>query len=656
MSGIVGIWHMDGRPVERALLADMSAMQAHRGPDGEGVWIQGPVGFACQLLRITPEASTETQPLVHASGAALVFDGRLDNREEVLAALPASAGVTAGSPDPALVLAVYETLGHGFAERLAGDFALALFDPARRHLLLARDAIGIRPLYYYRTRDLFLFASEIKALLAHPQVPARPNDDIIADLLLNRARNTEGMTCFDGVSSLPPAHLAILTPGGFITRRYWDFDPARRTRLRSFPEYAEAFRHHFKLAVGRRLRSAYPVAISVSGGVDSSSIFCLAETLRRSAPGHHPPILGISYISPEGSPSDEAGFLLDIERAYGVAIERIPMRPPGLPDRSREALWHVESPFLDELWNTTRAFHRAAHHSGARVLLTGHWGDQVLFGQAYLIDMLYRLAWGQVRAHLKEFGRWFTDADPRYWRRQLWLDLIRHHVPDPLLAVLRRIRRNRVPPWFTARLRERARRVPRTPNGVRGPFATAHARSLYREVRSRYYVQCMEWENKVGGMHGLEMAFPFLDRDLVAFLMGIPGEMRTWKGVPKALLREAMRGMLPSPIVERRSKADFTDLVNEGVERGYPLLVDCLPSDGMAVRRDYLRGDVLTAELVRLKEEIGRDPGCETAWDLTEILGLELWLQVFFGKNGRRREDSRSPAGGPAATPAGGTR
>src|SRR6266849_6700258 len=268
MSGIVGMWNLDGRPVEHAVLTALSAPMAHRGPDGEGRWVQGPVGLACQLFRVTPESATETQPLVGSSGAVLVFDGRLDNREDLLASLKTSQGVRPDSPDPALVLGAYEAFGDRFPERLNGDFALGLFDHRRRQLLLARDAMGVRPLYYCRTRETFLFASEIKALLAHPLVSRRPDDDQLAEFLLGGpARDNQGFTFFRGVSSVLPGYFVIATPQEFAARRYWDFDATRRTRLGSFQEYAAGFRYHFEQAVRRRLRSAHAVALGVSGGL-----------------------------------------------------------------------------------------------------------------------------------------------------------------------------------------------------------------------------------------------------------------------------------------------------------------------------------------------------------------------------------------------------
>jgi asparagine synthase (glutamine-hydrolysing) len=632
MSGIVGIWNLDGRPAEPEVLARMSATLAHRGPDGEERSIEGPVGLACQLFRVTPESAEEKQPLVGSSGAVLVFDGRLDNREELLATLRDSRPVSASSPDPVLVLATYEAFGDRFPERLVGDFALGLFDPSRQQLLLARDSIGIRPLYYCRIRDTFLFASEIKALLAHPDVSSRPNDDYLAQYLLGRHQDTGGMTFFEGVESLLPAHTAICTPRGFVIRRYWDFDASQPIRLRSFREYADAFRHHFERAVRRRLRSAHPVAVSVSGGLDSSSIFCLAETLRRRSPQHHPPLVGISYTFPAGSSCDEATFLGEIERQYGVTICRVPSGPGGVTNGSKEVVWHVEAPLLDETWTTMQAFLAQVCRLGARVVLTGHWADQMLFDQAYLVDRVRDQAWREIAAHLREFGRWFTDVDPRYFRHRFLLDFVKYSLPGPLVSLLRSLRREPDRPWYSRRLRRRARRYawgkPPFPNGA----LTAHARALYEQATSSRHVLCMEWNNKVAAMYGIETAFPFLDRDLLSHLMAIPGEVLTWNGVPKGLLRAAMGDVLPKAIARRDWKADFTNVVNGAVARDYPQLAAWFRSDTKAARMGYVDRGALTAALEGIEEKL-RGQSCEAAWCLSDLLGLELWLQIFFGEH-----------------------
>jgi asparagine synthase (glutamine-hydrolysing) len=151
----------------------------------------------------------------------------------------------------------------------------------------------------------------------------------------------------------------------------------------------------------------------------------------------------------------------------------------------------------------------------------------------------------------------------------------------------------------------------------------------------------MEWNNKLASMHGLEIAFPFLDRDMISFLIGIPGEVQTWKGIPKTILREAMRGVLPETVAARRWKADYTRLANQGMSLDYTHVLQCFQSDGLGVRSGYLRGDVLREELDRLRGQI-QGSTCEITWSLAELLGLELWLRAFFGERSGEKGGSET--------------
>jgi asparagine synthase (glutamine-hydrolysing) len=631
MSGIVGIINLDGQPVDKELLARVSAPLAHRGVDGEGHWLAGPVGLACQLSRVTPEAAHEIQPVSHASGTLLVVDGRIDNREDLLAQLSGRPEISAAAPDPVLILAAYDAWGEKFAERLNGDFALGLYDPRWRQLLLARDAIGIRPLYYCHVRDTFLFASEIKAILAHPLVTARPDDHMLAHFLLGGLGcDHQEFTCFAGIYSVPPGHQAVVTPAGITVRQYWDFDPSHEVRFQSFGEYAEAFAHLFKQAVGRRLRSAFPVTVSVSGGLDSSAIFCQAETLKRESTHLVPQILGISEYYADGSPADETMFIREIEQTYGLIITKLQRKSENPDQTPRKAVWHLEVPSVKG-WDSIDCLARHAHNVGSRVLLTGHWGDQVLFGFGYLIDWLGRFRWREVREHLKEIPRWFTDASPKAYHSQFLREFLRVHVPHQLTPLLRRIRDQVAPQVATRRIytkefQELAYHGFGAGNGRGGP--NAHARLLYQEIRSRDRVFSMESNNKLSTKEGLEFSFPFLDRDLVEFMMAIPGEIQAWQGVPKILLRQGLRDILPRAIRERRWKADFTHIINECF---FLKFIDILKKleDGQASQRGYFDGQAMHRELVHLQKGILSDD-CLTTWSLQNLIGLELWLQNFF--------------------------
>jgi asparagine synthase (glutamine-hydrolysing) len=508
---------------------------------------------------------------------------------------------------------------------------------------LARDAIGVRPLYYYYGPKQFLFASEIKVLLAHPQVTTSPNNDYLSNFLFLHLSGdgTEGETFFEGIHSLPPAFMASVTSEGLSKRQYWDFDVTRRIRFKSFNEYAEGFYFYFEQAVRRRLRSLSPVAVSVSGGLDSSAIFCLAETIKQQDPASHPNILGFSYIFDDGTPQDEKSFLLDIENDYSVSIRRLRMSPQGINEGRREEVWHGESPFLNSLRNVTEPLHKNVPKSGVRILLSGAMGDQMLFDQAYLLDLFNHLAWYKVWAHLRESEKWNVDVDPKWFRRLFFRNLFKSYVPQNILPFLRKIKRNLNRYQANLRVYKRAFRELSyqytCKNFTKTRFATTHAKSLYNEIKSRYKIFLWEWANKIASIYGFEYAYPFMDQDLVAYLMAIPGEVQTWNGVPKGILREAMRGVLPTRILERRWKADFTDLSNDRVARDFPSIAQSLQSGGLAAGLGYVDGKILNSELKRLRDRI-RGPDCLVSWSLYDLLGLEIWLRVFFGETITEKE------------------
>lgn len=625
MSGIVAIWNFDGKPVEPEVIARMRRSLVHRGRDSEGDWVAGSVALGCQLSRTTPESADEQQPLVGEHGDALVFDGRIDNRADFFSNLPDGTAVHRGSADSEYVLAGYRRWGERLPENLLGDFALALFDSRRHRLLLARDALGVRPLYYCRRGDTFLVASEIKALLAHPEVDARPNDDALADFLFDHVHDLDA-TFFDGILSLPPSHAALISREGVRTWRYWDFDPTVRLRLDSFEEYAERFKDLLRESTHRRMRCAHPVAVSISGGLDSSSILSLAAELAEEHEVSAP--IGVAYMPPDGSDADERGFLDDIEAFTGVPINRLPM-VQGVLDSHERGLWHLEVPWLDGQWNTTLDFNGWLRQAGVRVMLTGNWADELLFPQAYLVDLARSLRWREVVGHLREFGAWMTDADNTYFRRRFWMDMVKFHLPAALLPLAHRVRARRGTPWFSRELRRRGyRRAWRLRRDVLTK-GTAHFQSLYAEARSAHHAMCLEWNDKVSAIHGLEITYPFLDRDVVSFLLSIPGDVITRGGVPKALLRESMSGRLPDSIRLRRWKANFLGTINEGLVGDYGRIVDGLDGCRAAAGLGYLDRDALIPSLEDIRTGL-RSDNDESAASLLDLLALEGWLRVFF--------------------------
>jgi asparagine synthase (glutamine-hydrolysing) len=570
----------------------------------------------------------DDRPAAAAPSVRVAFDGRLDNRDDLIDACRERRRISTASSDAELAAAGYDVFGLDFARHLLGDFAVAVIDARARRVVLARDAMGIRPLYYRRTPTSLVFASDIKTLLADPDFEARPNNQLLAELLLRRThrRPSDGSTLFAGVSQVPPAHVAIFTATDERIHRYWDFDRCATTGCQSFDEYADAFRHHFQRAVKRRIRSANPVAVAVSGGLDSSAIFCTATVRAETS------IVGLTYTTRDGGPSDESAYVAEVERACGRTIRYVDTPAEGLLFQSAEMVHAAEAPMLNGQWFRGDRLMRAVTASGATTLLTGHWADQMLFDQAYLVDLLRTGRWGTIHTHLNEYLRWFPDAQGNEFRTQFGSDVLEHACPPWVRGCVRAVKSvwNQPAPWddwyCDSLLREARPDVFPHDEG-----ATALASALYREVRSQYHHLCREWSAKVATHYGVEAAFPFLDRDLVEFLIGVPATVLVRGGVPKALFRESLRGTMPEAILRRRTKGDFTEGVNHVTRRDFAAVARMLGPDSLAVQLGYVDADKLKKGLAAAGAALERSTTSVISWRVTSIAALEIWLRQFIG-------------------------
>jgi asparagine synthase (glutamine-hydrolysing) len=362
------------------------------------------------------------------------------------------------------------------------------------------------------------------------------------------------------------------------------------------------------------------VAVAVGGGVDSSAIFCQAAALvrRESLPVS---LHGIAMTFAAGTPADEQAFLDDLERASGTPLTRIPVSHLDFLTDAGAVVRELEIP--SQVPQTQHEIFECARRSGCRVILNGYFGDQMLFDRGYLVDLARRGRWLKIRHDLREFAAWMTDEDPGIFEEEFWSRLRRALPPRWLFRFAKRCAEHwrapaRYSPMFTPSFRERARARASARSATSVRFASEHATQYYRHATAGHYVRNVRLESGIGLMHGVDVRYPFRDRDLVAFLMAIPGDIVNWQGVPKGLMRRALTGVLPDAIRDRRWKADFTELNRAAVESDRAAFARLVPRNALAVRAGWVDGEVL--------EQSGR-----IDWQLQDPVGLELWMREFFG-------------------------
>ena len=288
MSVIAGMVHLDGAPAGRDAVERIAARLGSRAPDGCSIMCTGSASVLYGRLDVTPGAERDTQPLADPRTALLiVFDGRIDNRSDVIDALELDAG--AHTSDAALVLQAHIVWGEGATERLLGDFAYAIWDDSRRRLVCARDTSGIRPLFYRQGDGWIAWASAIDLLAAciDPMPPA--NEGMAAEYLTGLVTDKRE-TLFSNIYRVPPAHQLIASGGATRTRRYWTPATGRDIRYVRDEDYAEHLTALLRTAVTSRLRTARPAGVMLSGGVDSSSVAGLATEVWRAGGAAAPTI------------------------------------------------------------------------------------------------------------------------------------------------------------------------------------------------------------------------------------------------------------------------------------------------------------------------------------------------------------------------------
>lgn len=630
MSAIAGIVHADGRPVPEAALARMAAAAPPRGRDGTTLWNKGPVGLIRTAHATTPEAVGEVQPQVGAeSDVALLFDGRLDNRAELLALL-GWQGERGRAPDPAIALALFERLGDGFVRRLVGDFAIAVWQPRDRRLLLLRSPYGWRPLLWTFDGTTFGFATDPRSLVLGLGLNRRLNEATIGEFLATRFVSQDE-TFWQGVQRVPVGS-AVALEGGQVRGWYWHDEPFEDLSRLSAAEHVEQFRALFDQALVATTRNAGPIAAQLSGGLDSSSVVCRATELHRAGLIDRQ-INAVSARFP-GEPQDESDYSRAVETHLGIAASVVGARAFDLDAARTWCADTYQLPLRPNALDTLPNSCDVIEAQGGRVMLTGEGGDDWLDGsQAHWPDLLLRGRWA---AAYRDARRRWPDRPAYVAARRLF-----YHGGMPLLS--RRYRAQlthphlsyepAVPAWlrpdWVERIGLRERWAADRPPVALPSFAQRSRFAVFTVARRH-----VNFENILtyAESRGIEMRHPLHDLRLARFYMGAAGTVMRADGERKYILREAMRGTLPEKVRQRRDKAYFV----AHLARTVSALFDRRPPEEMTTVR---LGWLDAGELRRMVEPHRAWAAAGATGPLPQeslspvwcALATDIWLENAFG-------------------------
>ena len=624
MSAIAGVFHLDGRPCEPSSLDALATLLRHRAQDGTTTWSDGPAGLVHGRFITTPESADEHQPVVDAgSRAAITFDGRLDNRTELLRQLGVDAVDHSGIGDAELVLRLYRALGVECVARLLGDFAFSLWDGALNRLLCARDHLGLKPFCYRVAPDRFAWASEAGALARYDGRVPPPNEGMIAEHLAGMITSTRD-TVFQDIFRLPPAHLLTADNNGIQLRCYWAPDLGKEIRYSDPDEYVDELRDLVRLAVAARLRVRGVAGISLSGGIDSAAVTGVAAELCRERAVPATSVEAFSLLIPGAA--DESAFWSQVVDRWGLGSASVPIAPLPSGQLAAEARFHLDLP-NSPLAALTDRLRVCMRERGARVALTGSGADDWLGPSSGAYAHLLRR--GRLGALAHRLRRDAADEWFMGWQAAgvatLW-----PLVPPPMQWAVRRVlRRGRPPAWvepaFAARvgLRERvARRTVDVPRDCLERYDT------WYESMSGWSVYLNEAIERSSGRAGVEMWHPFMDRRMVDFGLALPPEQRWRDGRAKHLLRRAMAPYLPTNVASRTTSPDATHLLFEGLE---PEGGRALFQDMTVGRRGWVREAVLLARFDRAATlyRAGDRRYARMAVTLWGVAAIELWARAM---------------------------
>ena len=601
MCGIAGQYCYDGKAPDTVLLARMSELLAHRGPDGKGSEIRGSIGLVYRRLAIIDLSDDGLQPMTNEDGTLwLVFNGEIYNFIELREELIGKGHRFHSHSDSEVILHAYEEWGTECLQRFNGMWAFALWDCKTQQLLCARDRFGIKPFYYTECGGSFLFASEIKALLAHPDAGNHPDDTMLGTFLAWGVQDHTNRTMFEKIFQLSPSHAMIVTgEGPHMPYQYWDVKVNDEIQSKvPDEETAARFLQLLRDAVSIHLRSDVAVGTCLSGGIDSSTLAVLINSLvAEEAPasiGARQKTFSVVFTDKR---FDESRFIGEVIAGSGIDAHRAEPDPDNLRDDLDHLIWAQDEPFGSLSIYAQYCVMRLAREN-VKVVLDGQGADELLAGYlayqaSYIRDLgrTYRVgkAFSEITGFLRHHRGFFGSAVSQLLVRRKRRDLLNISVPP----------------------------IDR--------YAGSLAEVLRRELESTNLPALLHYEDRNSMAFSIESRVPYLDIRLVEFIASLPLDQKIRNGVTKIALRNAIKGILPESIRCRMDKMGFVTPEEVWMKENLrPFVLEVLSSDSFC-NRSYWNADRVVRDYQAFLH--GKSAYSPEIW---RIFCTELWLRKFF--------------------------
>ena len=624
MCGIAGIFEYGSRGrVDKDTLFDMLSAIQHRGPDDNGIMLRGNIGMGMQRLSIIDLAGGK-QPISNEDGTvSVVFNGEIYNYRELQHELRAKGHTLTTSSDTEVIVHLYEDLGEECVKELRGMFAFAIWDSARQRLFIARDRLGIKPLYFKAGRGRLIFGSEIKSILMHPEVQASLDIGGLGHFLSLKYVPAPG-TMFSGICALPPAHTLTCDRSGIKVRRYWDLsfadDPTNHPSEEACAEQLEAL---LRDSVRLHLVSDVPFGAFLSGGVDSSVIVALMHHIMDT------PVKTFS-VGFEGGGSEafsELPYARLVAKRFDTDHHEIYARPDDLMNLAEKVVWHLDQPIADNACVANYMVSKLASQH-VKMVLTGEGGDELFAGygryageqlsswlrfvpnyaKSLALSVVQRLP-GLRRPKIALFALCQPDEVTRLAN---WFPLFNPTMKSSLLT--NESFRQLVDPYSEAVFRQQLSETDAT-----------HwlSRMLYVDTKLWLPNDLLARGDKTSMAASLEARLPLLDHKLVEFAASLPPNMKVRRLVRKYLLKRVARKWLPTEVLDRK-KEGFPVPFSLWFRKECRSFLHDLLSPALLKRRG-LFNPAYVQTLLNQHDSGTADHG-QLLWGL---LNVELWHRVF---------------------------